>query len=262
MKKVYLLPNVFTTASLFAGLMAILNIFNVADAADTDLSRYTLSCWLILLSAFLDLLDGWVARMTRSESVFGMHYDSLADVVAFGVAPSLLIYTRLANMENRHAAEVIATLYVICGALRLARFNVQKSRVEKLSFTGLPIPAAAGTIVACFLFFQHIDPDWDKQFVLNILPILIVGLSYLMVSKVSYPSFKQLRLEERKSFSALPVLVLIVAIVFALKNYFEALLFLGFGSYVVWGLVRRAVQLAHGGRRAASPDTVERESQG
>jgi CDP-diacylglycerol--serine O-phosphatidyltransferase len=190
--------------------------------------------------------------MTRSESLFGVHYDSLADVVAFGVAPALLIYTRLSNMHNRHAAEVIATLYVICGALRLARFNVQKGRVEKLSFTGLPIPAAAGTVVSSFLFFQHIDPDWDKQFVLKVLPFLIVGLSYLMVSKVNYPSFKQLHIERRQPFNALFVLVVLGTIAFLLKDYYETILAAGFVGYVVWGLCGRVMELSKKKAPAAS----------
>ena len=240
MKRIYLLPNLFTTGSLFCGLLAILHVFNVATSDLFTPHRYELACWLIIAAAVLDLLDGWVARMTRTESLFGVQYDSLADVVSFGVAPAILIYTRLSEMENRHAAEVITILFCICGALRLARFNVQKSRTEKLSFTGLPIPAAAGTVVTGFLFFQSIDPDWDKQFVLNILPVMMVGLSYLMVSKVNYPSFKQLRMEGRKRFDALPLIVLTVAMGVALKNHLTALMFLGFLGYITWGLATEA----------------------
>jgi CDP-diacylglycerol--serine O-phosphatidyltransferase len=240
MKRIYLLPNLFTTGSLFCGLLAILHVFNVATSDLFTPHRYELACWLIIAAAVLDLLDGWVARMTRTESLFGVQYDSLADVVSFGVAPAILIYTRLSEMENRHAAEVITILFCICGALRLARFNVQKSRTEKLSFTGLPIPAAAGTVVTGFLFFQSIDPDWDKQFVLNILPVMMVGLSYLMVSKVNYPSFKQLRMEGRKRFDVLPLIVLMVAMGVALKNHLAALMFIGFVGYVAWGLAAEA----------------------
>ncbi|MBX7244172.1 MAG: CDP-diacylglycerol--serine O-phosphatidyltransferase [Candidatus Sumerlaeaceae bacterium] len=237
MRKIYILPNLFTTASLFCGLFAILHVFNVSDAAEANPRVYDFACWLILASAILDLFDGWIARMTRTTSLFGVEYDSLSDLVAFGVAPCVLIYTRLSLMENRNAAEVIATLYAVCGALRLARFNVQKTRVEKQSFTGLPIPAAAGTVVASFLFFQRVDPEWDKQFVRNVLPIIMIGLSYLMVSQINYPSFKQFKLERRRSFDFLVWVVLLVIITMALKNYFEALVFLGFAGYVVWGVI-------------------------
>lgn len=243
MRKIYLLPNLFTTASLFCGLLAILNVFNVVDSPEVDTQRYEISCWLILAASVLDLLDGWVARMTRTESLFGVQYDSLSDLVAFGVAPSILIYTRLENMENRHAAEVITILFAICGALRLARFNVQKGKVEKKSFTGLPIPAAAGTVVSSFLFFQHVDPDWNQEFVLKLLPILMIGLSYLMVSKINYPSFKQLKLEGRLPFEVLPIIVTLLILAVALKNHPEAIVFFGFTVYVVWGIVWHLVGL-------------------
>jgi CDP-diacylglycerol---serine O-phosphatidyltransferase len=259
MRKVYLLPNLFTTASLFCGLLAILNVYNVANGG-LDQSRYETSCWLILASAFLDMLDGWVARMTHSESLFGVEYDSLADLVAFGVAPAILIYTRLVEMQNRQAAEVITTIYVICGALRLARFNVQKAKTEKLSFTGLPIPAAAGTVVSSFLFFQQIDPDWNKEFVLKVLPVVIVVLAYLMVSNVSYFSLKQLRLERRKPFDWLKFVPILIAAGFLVKRYFAAVVFVGFTSYVVWGLVWEVVTMVRG-RKTAQPHPGEGPAQ-
>jgi CDP-diacylglycerol--serine O-phosphatidyltransferase len=226
--------------------MAILNVFNVVDSDLVNTRRYEISCWLILLSAVLDLLDGWVARMTRTQSSFGVQYDSLSDAIAFGVAPSILIYTRLAGMQNRHAAEVITTLFAICGTLRLARFNVQKAKIEKKSFTGLPIPAAAGTVVSSFLFFQHVDPDWNKEFVLKMLPFLMLGLSYLMVSNINYPSFKQLKLERRQSFHVLPLFPLLIAFGIVFKNHLDALVFFGFTIYVAFGLVMRAVDFFTG----------------
>lgn len=255
MRKVYILPNLFTTASLFCGVLAIINVFNVANAADADElnpAKYDISCWLILASAVLDLLDGWVARMTRSESAFGVQYDSLSDAVAFGVAPAMLIYTRLSNMADRRAAEVITTLFAICGVLRLARFNVQKSRTEKKSFTGLPIPAAAGMVVSSFLFFQRVDPEWNKAFVLKVLPVLMVGLSYLMVSNINYPSFKQLELERKKRFDVLPLIVLLVVIGVVLKNHMDAVVFVGFGAYVLWGIVWNFIDMALGRKRRSS----------
>ena len=254
MRKIYLLPNLFTTASLFCGLMAILNVFNVAYAGGLETHRYVISCWLILVAAVLDMLDGWVARMTHTESQFGVQYDSLADLVAFGVAPAILIYTRLVEMENLQAAEVITTVYVICGALRLARFNVQKTRVEKLSFTGLPIPAAAGMVVSSFLYFQTIDPEWNKEFVLRVLPVMMIVLAYLMVSKVNYFSFKQLKLERRKPFEVLPVLALVLAAMLLLKNHIPAMIFFGFLAYVTWGVVARLLEMVRPRPRATAHD--------
>lgn len=244
MRKVFLLPSLITCASMFCGVMAILNVINVAEYGDSvDNQRYILSCWLILAAAVLDLLDGLVARLTRTESLFGAQLDSLADVVAFGVAPAILIYTRMSNMENRHIAEGTAMFFAVCGALRLARFNVQKTRVEKKSFTGLPIPGAAGMVVSSFLFFQRIDPDWDKKFILNFLPLMMLGLAFLMVSTISYPSFKQLKLERRKQFDVLPVLLLGIALLVILKEYLEGVVFFGFVIYVMGGVI------GHGTRR-------------
>ncbi|AXA35359.1 MAG: CDP-diacylglycerol--serine O-phosphatidyltransferase [Candidatus Hydrogenedentota bacterium] len=257
MRKIYVLPNLFTTASLFCGLFAILNVFNVAEAGELESYRYELSCWLILAAAVLDFFDGWVARMTQTESAFGVQYDSLSDLVAFGVAPAVLIYTRLIEMENRNAAEVIAAIYVVCGALRLARFNVQKSRIEKLSFTGLPIPAAAGVVVSGFLFLQIIDPEWNHELVLRILPVIMIVVSYLMVSTIPYPSLKNLRLERRRQFEVLPLIMVMLAIIYLLKNYLYALIFCGFAGYVGWGIVMHLLNL--GKRDAKASHTSETE---
>lgn len=238
MRKVFLLPSLITCASMFCGVMAILNVINVAEYGDNfDRHRYIFSCWLILAAAVLDLLDGLVARLTRTESLFGAQLDSLADVVAFGVAPAILIYTRMSNMENRHIAEGTAMFFAVCGALRLARFNVQKTRVEKKSFTGLPIPGAAGMVVSSFLFFQRIDQDWDRKFILNFLPVMMLGLAFLMVSTISYPSFKQLKLERRKQFDVLPLLLLFIALLIILKDWLEAVVFFGFMIYVLGGVI-------------------------
>lgn len=244
MRKVYVLPNLFTTASLFCGLMAILNVFNVAEAPMLETHLYVRSCWLILIAAVLDLLDGLVARLTRTESLFGAQYDSLADVIAFGVAPTILIYTRMVSMENRHVAELIATIFPICGALRLARFNVQKTKIEKKSFTGLPIPAAAGAIVSAFLYFQREDPDWNQPFVLEFLSVYMLVVSILMVSQVNYPSFKQIRLERRQQFDILPIIVFVVAFVVFFKNYLELMVFAGFLIYVLFGIAAGGVAWA------------------
>jgi CDP-diacylglycerol--serine O-phosphatidyltransferase len=254
---------------MFCGMMAILNVLNVAEAAsDYETHRYILSCWLILAAAVLDLMDGLVARLTHSESLFGAQLDSLADVVAFGVAPAVLIYTRMSNMENQHIAESTAIFFAICGALRLARFNVQKTKVEKKSFTGLPIPAGAGVVVSSFLFFQRIDPDWDKKFVLSFLPLMMIILAFLMVSTISYPSFKQLKLERRKQFDVLPIILLVVAILVILKEHLEAIVFFGFVIYVVcpvfgpWIRRHRAAPAveSHARRRHHSSHGVDQHS--
>lgn len=236
MRKIYLLPNLFTTASLFCGGFALLNVFDVALNAPGEHWRYETSCWLILVAAVLDCFDGWVARMTHTESAFGAEFDSLADLVAFGVAPAALAYTRLVEIQQPHVAEIVCTLFIVCGALRLARFNVQKGGSEKKSFTGMPIPAAAAVLVSGFLCFQRIDPEWNMTWILRLMPLLMVLLSFLMVSNINYPSLKQLNLEGRMKFSVLPVIVLMVAIGIALKNHLAAFIFAGFIIYIFIGL--------------------------
>ncbi|MFH0793403.1 MAG: CDP-diacylglycerol--serine O-phosphatidyltransferase [bacterium] len=223
MRKVYLLPNLFTTAALFMGLLAILNIIS---------GEYLDACWLILLAAVLDGFDGKIARLTHTESYFGVQYDSLSDLVAFGVAPSLLMFKRLQD-ANPRLAIAITVLFTICSALRLARFNVQASREEKKNFTGLPVPAAAGTVLAAFLLFQ----DTYNPFVQRGLPILMVLLSYLMVSKISYPSFKTLDLEKRKPFDYLVSLSIVLSFILVLSQFKEVLLLVGFLIYVAWGII-------------------------
>jgi CDP-diacylglycerol--serine O-phosphatidyltransferase len=149
--------------------------------------------------------------------------------------------------------EVFTLLFVSCGALRLARFNVQKSGSERQPFTGMPIPGAAGILVSTFLFIQKMDPEWERaNLPLAIYPLMLI-LSMLMVSRVAYPSIKQLNLNQRKPFDALPVIVMTVALGILAKNFIELVVFGGFMSYMVFGL------LAHvwGRRREVRPATEE-----
>jgi len=235
MKKVYLLPNLFTAGSLFCGLLAIIDTFNAYSGLDEIRGDALLmsACWLILLAAVLDGIDGKIARLTRTQSAFGINFDSLADLVSFGVAPGLLIYSLLAEGNNRIAISV-SILYTICGALRLARFNVQVTKEEKKSFTGLPIPGAAGVVVSSFIIFREINAPW----VLKVLPVLMVVISYLMVSKINYPSFKNIELEKRKEFEYLFTAILLICLVVLLKQYKEYLIFAGFVGYAIYGIYR------------------------
>jgi CDP-diacylglycerol--serine O-phosphatidyltransferase len=240
----YIFPNLITTASLWCGGWAILNAINVSATEPLNSNGFVLSCWLIIIAAILDLLDGLVARVTRTESTFGAQLDSLADVIAFGVAPAILIYTRMRTVEPgmpmggaELMPEVFTLLYISCGALRLARFNVQKASSEKKSFTGMPIPAAAGILVSTFLFVQKLDPEWERANLhLAIYPLMFI-LSVLMVSRVSYPSIKQLNLNQRKPFDALPVIVMVAALGVLAKNVIEIVVFGGFLSYLIIGLI-------------------------
>jgi CDP-diacylglycerol--serine O-phosphatidyltransferase len=202
---VYLLPNLITTGSLFSGFYAIV--------ASMD-GRFYAAAWAILIAMILDGLDGRVARMTKTTSGFGVQYDSLADLVAFGVAPGILTYL-WALRDFKQFGWAAAFLFVVCGALRLARFNVQQGSFDPRYFNGLPIPAAAVMVAASVAFYHQ--NEWVSQGSKFILGMMYV-LSFLMVSNVKYISFKKVELFRRHPFHTLVGLVLIFVAVAAVPN--------------------------------------------
>ncbi len=202
-KGIYILPNLFTTASLFFGFYAI--VFSMRG----DFARAAIA---ILVAAILDALDGRIARITRTVSKFGAEYDSLADLVAFGVAPAILSYTWSLSPFGRWGW-LASFLFVVCGALRLARFNIQIGIIESKVFNGLPIPAAASVVATGVLLFYYLGGAGQ----LNHPSILIgiIALSLLMVSNIKYYSFKDLNLFSRKPFMTFFVIVVLLIIVVA-----------------------------------------------
>lgn len=182
---IYLLPNLFTTGALFSGFFAII-------AASQG--RFGAACVAIFVSAVLDGLDGRVARMTNTQTEFGVQYDSLADLISFGMAPSLVMYhwaLESMKLDGATAGKIGwlgAFLYAACAALRLARFNSQVGTVDKRWFIGLPSPSAAG-LMASFVWTLH-DLGWTgEQLRYPALAVTIVA-GLLMVSRFRYPSFK------------------------------------------------------------------------
>lgn len=213
---VYLLPNLITTASLFAGFYAIVAAMD---------GRFYAAAWAILVSLILDGLDGRIARLTQSTSGFGMQYDSLADLVAFGVAPAILAYL-WALKDFKQFGWAAAFLFVVCGALRLARFNVQQGSLDPRYFNGLPIPAAAMMVATAVAFYHELGetpPDGSK-FILG----MIYVLSFLMVSNIKYISFKKVELFRRHPFHTLVGLVLIFVVVATAPNIIGFLLMLAY----------------------------------
>jgi len=197
---IYLLPNLFTTASLFSGFYAIVAAMN----GDFDNAAIA-----IFVSLILDGLDGRVARMTNTQSAFGAEYDSLADMVAFGVAPALVAFSL--NLQSLGNLGWTATfIYVAGAALRLARFNTQIGSVDKRFFVGLPSPAAAA-VVAGFVWALH---SFEQTRALTLLTMLVVaGSGVLMVSNVLYYSFKEVDMKRRVPFAALLLMVLLFAVI-------------------------------------------------
>ncbi len=202
-KGVYVLPNLITAGSLFAGFYVII--------ASTD-GNFVRAAWFILLSAILDGLDGKVARLTGTTSKFGMELDSLADVVAFGVAPGVLLYTWALKPYGK-LGWLAAFLYVVCGALRLARFNVQVSTVESKRFIGMPIPAAASIVATCVLLFFELGGTGTIKKVSMVL--LVFLLAYLMVSNIKYFSLKDPDLFKRQPFMLLVVAIMLLIVIVA-----------------------------------------------
>jgi CDP-diacylglycerol---serine O-phosphatidyltransferase len=231
-KGVYILPNLFTTAGLFAGFYSIIATLN---------HDYRLAAVMILAAMLCDTLDGRIARLTRSSSSFGMQYDSLADLIAFGVAPGILVYTWALRPWGRWGW-LAATLYVTCGALRLARFNVQVTSVERRHFVGLPIPAGAAAIASTVLLYYYLNGQGDPN--KHILMLLVIyAVAGLMVSEFRYFSFKEFKVHRRHPFPVLLGLILLIMLTIGAP---EVMLFVGITSYALsapvtslWRLVRR-----------------------
>src|SRR5213594_2560280 len=229
-KGVYLLPNLLTSAGLFAGFYSIICTLNATHGGATR--WYWLAAVMILVAQLCDALDGRIARLTRSTSSFGIQYDSLADLVAFGVAPGILVY-QWALRPWGQWGWLAASLYVTCGALRLARFNVQIASVEKRHFIGLPIPAAADVIAATVLLYYWLGgvAETGKHITM---PLVIFAVAGLMVSEIRYYSFKEIRFHHRHPFPVLLGMILLIALLIGAP---EPTLFLVITGYALSGPV-------------------------
>ena len=222
---IYLLPNLITTAALFAGFYGIV-------AATQD--KFEQACVAIFIAMILDALDGRVARMTNTQTEFGAEYDSLADMGSFGLAPALVMYEwSLSSLVNvsftlGKLGWLAAFLYVASGALRLARFNTKASNTDKRYFQGLPSPAAAAVVVgfvwACF----DNGIKGDEVAIISLFIIVFSGL--MMVSNVSYYSFKDIDFHNKVPFMAM--LVVVMVFVFASIDPPIAL----FGCFMIYAL--------------------------
>jgi CDP-diacylglycerol--serine O-phosphatidyltransferase len=200
-KSVYLLPNLLTSASLFGGFYSIILTID---------QKFVHASFAIFLSCLCDALDGTVARKTGSASKFGVEYDSLADLVAFGVAPGILAYMWALKGYGRFGW-LAAFLYVACGALRLARFNVQVDTVQKKQFLGLPVPMAAMAVASSVLFFADLNISVDVKRIFT--PVLMFALAFLMVSAVRYSSTKEMSFLRTRHFEAVVAAILLFIIV-------------------------------------------------
>jgi CDP-diacylglycerol--serine O-phosphatidyltransferase len=184
---IYILPSLFTVGNLFCGFAAVVQ---------ASMGRYAVSAVFIIVAGVLDGLDGRIARLTGTTSDFGLEFDSLADIVSFGVAPAFLMFHWVLQPLGR-IGWLAAFVFVVCAAMRLARFNIARNRTEKRYFAGLPSPAAAGTAATvAYAFPEPARTEWLPTVALP----LVVCLAVLMVSRLRYRSFKDLNLHSRQSY--------------------------------------------------------------
>ena len=205
---VFIVPATITSLGLLAGFYSLISSIN---------AHFELAALMIAVAFICDGLDGRVARASRTSSQFGIEYDSLSDVVAFGVAPAALAYT-WAIKPLGAIAIVISGLYVVCAALRLARFNVQTGSVDKRRFVGLPVPGAAVVIAGTMLAYSYFELSAPRTLCAVMAPLTLT-LACLMVSRVPYPSFKGIDLKRRAQVELMIGVVMVAAMLFAMPQF-------------------------------------------
>ena len=250
--KIYFLPNLLTAGNLFCGFVALTKIVDADPYSEHYFDQIKLSLAFILLACIFDLLDGRVARMGGVESPFGREFDSLADLISFGVAPAFLVQrVVLADVfgQYKQISWFIASIYLLCGAFRLARFNCLATMGVSGSkdFLGFPIPSAAGLVASLTLLILHFNTNgktlalWMDYMIAGVL----VFLSAMMVSTVRYPSFKSLGLRSTNTFTkAIGVAIFIGALFILQEKILYYVLPAFFTLYLVYGFVRPSLSRA------------------
>jgi CDP-diacylglycerol--serine O-phosphatidyltransferase len=241
---IYLLPNLFTTAALFAGFYAILAAVN---------SKFEAAAVAIFVAMLLDGLDGRVARLTKTQTSFGAEYDSLSDMVSFGLAPALVMFTWTLSDLGK-LGWLAAFIYTASGALRLARFNTQVDVVDKKYFQGLPSPSAAAIVASSI--WLGVDYGLDSESLRWPAAILTTLVGLLMVSNFRYNSFKEIDFHGKVPFIVLVVVVVGLAII---QTHPPTVLFLMFTAYAVSGPVLTLVQLRKRREQRAAVERSEGE---
>ena len=214
---IYILPNLFTASSIFVGVISIV---------EASKGNFVLASWLILLALIFDGLDGRIARMTNTTSQFGVEFDSLADIISFGIAPAMLLYFFIGDEFGRFGI-LVSALYVIFGAIRLARFNISTAKTDPNVFIGLPIPTAAIFISMWILLFHK----YNLENFGIVLLILALSVSILMVSNFRYPSFKKVQLDKPMVFKTMIVLMLTASLLYLFSAEGFAIIILGYTLY-------------------------------
>ena len=253
--RIYFLPNLMTAGNLFCGFVSAIMCIQAhyamrgADVITPEAAElFKRAVWLIFGAMAFDALDGRLARMGGKESFFGAEFDSLADVVSFGLAPALMVFFLILSPTQgypdfRQIGWLLGFIYLLCAAIRLARFNVithpllqKPGRSSNKDFVGLPVPAAAGTVAALVLFLLNLAAhERELQRWALVLPVLMLLIAVLMVSTVRYPSGKQIDFQTKTKITTLIVYVAVAAGVVSFKVYGMLAVCLG---YIFFGLIR------------------------
>jgi CDP-diacylglycerol--serine O-phosphatidyltransferase len=258
--RIYLLPNLLTAGNMLCGFLSIKTCIEarfVTEAAARG-DHYILAVWFIVIGCICDLFDGRVARASGRNSLFGAEFDSIADIISFGMAPALMACFLLIqpdqNEDLRLATWLLAFVYLVCAGVRLARFNVltnplipgNEKRVRGGDFVGLPSPAAAGTVASVVLVLAQLlrdDPAGleQKHDLLGwvLLPLMLL-LSWLMVSNIRFPAFKQVTWDARARARGFVLLIVLGLAIFRFKEYVVPSIF---GGYILFGIYRHAFLL-------------------
>ena len=272
--RIYFLPNLMTAGNLFCGFMAVINCMR-ARLAETSLDgeyldgsptdHYRMAVWFILGAAAFDTLDGRLARMGGRESLFCAEFDSLADVISFGIAPALLMFFFIISptqgiMWFRNVGWFVGFVYLLCAAMRLARYNVitnpllyRDDMETTKDFVGLPVPAAAGTVAALVFFLtQLVESDKSLDHWALALPFLMMLIAFLMVSNVRYPSGKKLDLQTTTQMGHFILFLVVVGLIIVLKEIAMLLMTLG---YVFYGFFQH-IKMRRAEREKSNPNSL------
>jgi CDP-diacylglycerol--serine O-phosphatidyltransferase len=242
-KGIYIIPSLFTCGNMTCGYLSIISSIN---------GDFTKAAWLLVVAISFDMMDGRIARLTKTTSEFGVQMDSLSDLLSFGVAPSIMMYQFVLNTMGKSGL-VVAVLFVLCSAFRLAKFNTKIDNNDDMfhnSFMGLPTPASAGLLISFILGYELFAPDYSKSkinnavhspvllenmsmFLNRLMPVIMVILSLLMVSNVPYISFKNFKLSKPKAFR---FLVLIIIILLFVIMFPQNIIFILFSTYIFLGV--------------------------
>jgi len=219
-KLIYILPNLFTALSVFFGMMSVIA---------SSQGKFEKAFIYIILSFIADGLDGRVARLTNTSSKFGLEFDSLADIVAFGVAPAMMLFFSIGQSYGKFGA-LITGLFVVFGAIRLARFNVTTENNDPSVFIGLPIPTAAAVLASFIMLNLELNHNLN---ILVLLSALILGL--LMVSNVRFPSFKKVDVSKNAKLKVLIAIIVLASLLYLYPIWTLAIVL---GGYTLYGVVR------------------------